>query len=61
LLLCAGGALVEELAAVGARTLLSKDAVAVASAKPDAEAARLESEDMTADIGVAEGKADVRV
>lgn len=58
LLLCAGGALVVEVA-VGARILLSKDAVA--SAKPDAEAARLESEDMTADIGVAEGKADVRV
>jgi hypothetical protein len=59
LLLCAGGALVVELAAVGARILLSKDAVA--SAKPDAEAARLESEDITADMGVAEGKADVRV
>ena len=59
MLLCAGGALVEELAAVGARELLSKDAVA--SANPDAEAARLESEDITADMGVAEAKAAVRV
>jgi nicotinamidase-related amidase len=59
LLLCAGGALVVELVAVGVRILLPKDAVA--SARPDAEAARLESEDTTADMVAAEGKVNVRV
>lgn len=57
MLLATGGALDVKLGATDTDTLPSRDAV-VAS-RPDANAARLDSEEMTADMVAADGGAEV--